>query len=212
MNKLFLCVFSSFFFIFCNLVSEEIISDNDYYNKGIALYKDASFDKAFIVFYNLAEKGDRDSQFNISNMYESGVGTTQNFSEALKWTWLCALAGEKKCFKKIDKLIFSIDKKSLEKIEKQIEDFLERMMYKKKDLKYALMLGFWFEKYSPEQNLEKSYLWYSVSVTGGLYRAMKKRNQVGDLIEPETLIDLQNKASKIYSDVKFFGQAKGDLK
>ena len=195
-----------------NIFSEEILSDNDYYNKGVKLYKDASFDKAFIIFYNLAEKGDRDSQFNISNMYEGGVGTTQNFPEALKWTWLCALAGEKKCFKKIDKLVVSIDEKSLVNVGKQIENFLEKMIYKKSDLKYALMLGFWFEKYAPEQDLEKSYLWYSVSVTGGLYRAMKKRNQVGNLIEPETLIDLQNKASKIYSEVKFFGQSKGDLK
>ena len=33
-------------------------------------------------------------------MYEGGVGTTQNFVEALKWCWLCALGGEKNVLRK----------------------------------------------------------------------------------------------------------------
>ena len=94
-----------YFFLFLilspSLHCTEITSDEEYYNKGINLYKNAKFDEAFIVFFNLAQKGERDSQFNITNMFEGGVGTTQNFVEALKWCWLCALGGEKKCFKKI---------------------------------------------------------------------------------------------------------------
>ena len=66
------------------------------------------------------------------------------------------------------------------------------------DVKYALMLA-WYEKFSPEKDLELTYLWYSVAVTGGLYKAMKNRNSVGDSLEVETLVDLQNKASKIFS-------------
>ena len=203
-----------YFFLFLilspSLHCTEITSDEEYYNKGINLYKNAKFDEAFIVFFNLAQKGERDSQFNITNMFEGGVGTTQNFVEALKWCWLCALGGEKKCFKKIEKLITKIDEESLTNVSKEVEVFLEKMLYKKSDINYSLMLGFWYEKFSPEQNIEKAYMWYSVAVTGGLYKAMKNRNNAGEYLQPETLIDLQNKASKIYSEIKYFGNTKDE--
>ena len=96
--------FFLFLFLYSSTHCAEIISDEKYYNKGINLYKNAEFDEAFVIFFNLAQKGERDSQFNITIMYEGGVGTTQNFVEALKWCWLCAIGGEKKCFKKIEKL------------------------------------------------------------------------------------------------------------
>ena len=204
----------TYFFLFLilspSLHCTEISSDEEYYNKGINLYKNAKFDEAFIVFFNLAQKGERDSQFNITNMFEGGVGTTQNFVEALKWCWLCALGGEKKCFKKIEKLITKIDEESLTNVSKEVEEFLEKMLYKNSDINYSLMLGFWYEKFSPEQNIEKAYMWYSVAVTGGLYKAMKNRNNAGENLQPETLIDLQNKASKIYSEIKYFGNTKDE--
>ena len=197
-----------FFFIFTiyysNVFSESILSDNEYYSEGIKYYKNAHFDKAFIVFYNLSEKGDRDAQFNITNMFSEGVGTTQNYPEALKWCWLCALGGEIKCYRKLSSILPRVDEKSLMKKKDEVEKFLEKKMNMNQDVTYALMLGFWYEQFSPEKDLEMAYLWYSVAVTGGIYKAMKKRNTVGDSLEVETLIELQNKASKIFSDIKYF--------
>ena len=204
----------TFFFgvilLYFNLQGKDVISDENYYNKGINLYKNAEFDDAFIIFFNLAQKGERDSQFNITNMYEGGVGTTQNYLEALKWCWLCALGGEKKCYKKISKISSKIDEESRIKIGRDVEKFLENKLYKKSDINYSLMLGFWYEKFAPEKNIEKAYMWYSVAVTGGLYKAMKNRNNAGESLQPETLIDLQDKASKIFSDIKYFTKSKKD--
>ena len=201
----FLVVFQHF-----NLHCKDIISDENYYNKGINLYKNAEFDDAFIIFFNLAQKGERDSQFNITNMYEGGVGTTQNYVEALKWCWLCALGGKKKCYEKISTISSNIDEESRIKIGKEVENFLENKLYQKSEINYSLMLGFWFEKFAPEKDIEKAYMWYSVAVTGGLYKAMKNRNNAGESIQPETLIDLQDKASKIFSDIKYFTKSKKD--
>ena len=198
--------FTTIFCFFFKCFSNEIPSDRSYYQKGVDFYKDASFDKAFIIFYNLSEKGDRDAQFNITNMFSEGVGTTQNYPEALKWCWLCALGGEKKCYKKIAGIISRVDEKSIITKKKEVEVFLENKMNINQDVKYALMLGFWYEQFSPEKDLEMAYLWYSVAVTGGIYKAMKKRNSVGDSLEVEVLIDLQNKASKIFSDIKYFSK------
>ena len=73
------------------------------------------------------------------------------------------------------------------------------------------MLGFWYEKFSPEQNIEKAYMWYSVAVTGGLYKAMKNRNNAGEsLLLQKLLLIFKIKASKIYSEIKYFGNIKDE--
>ena len=187
-----------------NLKATDFLNDEDYYQKGIDLYKDAQFSEAFIVFFNLSEKGDTNSQFNLSNMYSSGIGTTQDYKEALKYSWLCALGGEKKCSKKIAELIKKLDEKSIEEISGEVEKILKNELYKKQDILYALKLGFWYEKFSPIVDVEQAYVWYSVSVTGGLYKAMKVRDKVGEKIDADKIIELQSEANKIYTKVKYF--------
>ena len=200
-------------FLFPFFISaDEYLSDEEYYDKGIELYKSAQFSEAFIIFYNLSVKGDRNSQFNLSNMYSGGIGTTQDFSEALKWSWLCSLGGEKKCFKNLELLKSEIDEKTKEVTSKSVEEILEKELYKSQNINYALKLGFWFEKFSPNLDLEKSYLWYSVAVTGGLYKAMKVRDKVRKKIDNETVVKLQKEANKIYTELKYFVIKNGDQK
>ena len=43
-----------------------------------------------------------------------------------------------------------------------------------------------------------------MSVTGGLYKAMKVRDKVGEKIEAEKIIQLQSEANEIYTKVKYF--------
>ena len=145
-------------------------------------------------------------------MYSGGIGTTQDFSEALKWSWLCSLGGEKKCFKNLELLKSEIDEKTKEVTSKNVEEILEKELYKSQNINYALKLGFWFEKFSPNLDLEKSYLWYSVAVTGGLYKAMKVRDKVRKKIDNETVVKLQKEANKIYTELKYFVIKNGDQK
>ena len=72
------------FFFFNSLLADEILGDEEFYDKGVSLYEEGSFDESFIVFFNLAEKGHNDSIFNLSNMYYEGVGTIQNYKLSLK--------------------------------------------------------------------------------------------------------------------------------
>ena len=57
-------------------------------------------------------------------------------------------------------------------------------------------MGFWFENFSPEIDYEQSYLWYSVSVSGGIYKAMKLRDRVGEEIEAEKIVGYRLKLRK----------------
>ena len=202
------------FFLFYNVNANEIISDDEYYDKGVSLYDNGAFDESFIVFFNLAEKGHNDSIFNLSNMYYEGVGTIQNYKLSLKNCWLCALNGNKKCINKIDKVKSKVTEKVIEEIAQQIPEILEKNFVEFNNSKSAFKIGFWYENFSPEIDYEQSYLWYSVSVSGGIYKAMKLRDRVGEQIEAEKIVELQAEAEEIFTKNKYFNEGKqmeGDI-
>ena len=200
--------------LFNKINAGEILSDVEYYNKGVSLYDEGAFDESFIIFFNLAEKGHKDSIFNLSNMYYEGVGTIQNFKQSLKYCWLCVLNGNKKCLKKVDIIKSKLSENVIEEIANQIPTILEKNFIEFNNSKSAFKLGFWFENFSPEIDYEQSYLWYSVSVSGGIYKAMKLRDRVGEEIETDKIVELQTKAEEIYTKNKYFNEGKqteGDI-
>ena len=196
------------FFFFNSINADEVLSDEEFYDKGVSLYDNGSFDKSFIIFFNLAEKGHNDSIFNLSNMYYEGIGTIQNYKLSLKYCWLCALNGNKRCIKKLDKIKSKLTENVIQDIANQIPQLLEKNFVEYNDSKSAFKLGFWFENFSPEIDYEQSYLWYSVSVSGGIYRAMKLRDRVGEEIEAEKIVELQTKAEEILTKNKYFNEGK----
>jgi len=202
------------FLLFNKINAGEILSDVEYYNKGVSLYDEGAFDESFIVFFNLAEKGHKDSIFNLSNMYYEGVGTIQNFKQSLKYCWLCVLNGNKKCLKKVDRIKSKLSENAIEEIANQIPSILEKNFIEFNNSKSAFKLGFWFENFSPEIDYEQSYLWYSVSVSGGIYKAMKLRDRVGEQIEAEKIVELQTEAEEIFTKNKYFNEGEkteGDI-
>ena len=192
--------------LFNSINSDEILSDEEYYDKGVSLYERGDFDESFIVFFNLAEKGHSDSIFNLSNMYYEGVGTIQNYKLSLKYCWLCTLNGNKRCSKKVDKIKSKLSENVVEEIANQIPEILEKNFIEFNNFKSAFKLGFWFENFSPEIDYEQSYLWYSVSVSGGIYKAMKLRDRVSEEIEAEKIVELQTEAEEIFTKNKYFNK------
>ena len=118
------------FLLFNGTYADEVLSDEEYYEKGVSLYDNGAFDESFIVFFNLAEKGHNDSIFNLSNMYYEGIGTIQNYKQSLKYCWLCVLNGNKRCLKKIDKIKSKLSENIIEEIANQIPEILEKNFIK----------------------------------------------------------------------------------
>ena len=201
---------SKFFFIFLifftELTSEDLIDDETYYLNGVKLYDQGNFKESYIIFFNLSEKGNKDAIFNLSNMYFEGIGTTQNYHKSLEYTWLCSLNGNKKCIKKLKKVREKLEEDEVLKISKIIPERLENEFLNNNDIISAFKLGYWFEKFSPEIDFEKSYLWYSVSVSAGVYKAMKLRDRVGELIDKKKISELQVEANEIFTKNKYFGK------
>ena len=203
----------NFFYIILIIISlsdlvlaEEKIDDDSFYSKGVEHYDNGEFKKSFIIFFNLAQKGNKDAVYNISNMYYEGIGTTQDFISSLKYSWLCTLNGNKKCLKKTSILKEKIDENTIANLSKEIEKTLENDFIKNLNSISAFKLGYWFERISPEIDLEKSYLWYSVSVSGGVYKAMKIRDRVENQLENEKIAELQKEANAIFTKNKYFNK------
>ena len=83
------------------------------------------------------------------------------------------------------------------------QEMLEEKYVDNQDPHAAFKLAYWFENFSPEIDLEKSYLWYSVSVSSGNYKAMKFRDRVGELLENDVILDLQKEAFDIFTKQKY---------
>ena len=184
------------------------LNDIDYYKSGVDFYENGEFKKSFIVFFNLSEKGNKDAIFNLSNMYFEGIGTTQDYSKSLKYTWLCSLNGNKKCLNKIESIKDKLEEEEFFKISKTIPKILENGYVNDNNPILAFQLGYWYEKISPEIDFEKSYLWYSVSVSSGVYKAMKMRDRVGKLIEKKKITEIQLQANEILTKNTYFNSKK----
>ena len=202
---LFKIIFFVSFIFTSQLFSQELIDDDTYYEKGVKFYDEGDFKKSFIVFFNLSEKGNKDAIYNLSNMYFEGIGTTQNFHKSLEYTWFCSLNGNKKCIKKLKNVKKKLTDEEVVQVSKLIPTQLEKNFIDKNDIISAFKLGYWFEKFSPEIDFEKSYLWYSVSVSAGVYKAMKLRDRVGELIDKKKINELQAEANEIFTKNKYFG-------
>ena len=188
--------------------TSEYLNDMDYYNSGVDFYENGEFKKSFIVFFNLSEKGNKDAIFNLSNMYFEGIGTTQDYTSSLKYTWLCSLNGNKKCLNKIKSIKDKLEEDEFLKISTTIPEILEDGYVNDNDPISAFQLGYWYEKISPEIDFEKSYLWYSVSVSSGVYKAMKIRDRVGKLIDKKKITEIQLQANEILTKNKYFNLKK----
>ena len=141
-------------------------------------------------------------------MFYEGIGTVQNFELSLKYSWLCSLNGNKRCLKKIKSLEQKLDQDEFLKISRNIPKILEDDFINKNNSISAFKLGYWYEKISPEIDFEKSYLWYSVSVSSGIYKAMKMRDRVGERIEKKNITGIQQEANAIFTKNKYFNTNK----
>ena len=201
-------LFEGFSFAETSTSETKYLNDIDYYKSGVDFYENGEFKKSFIVFFNLSEKGNKDAIFNLSNMYFEGIGTTQDYSKSLKYSWLCSLNGNKKCLSKIESIKDRLEEEEFLKISTTIPEILENGYVNDNDPISAFQLGYWYEKISPEIDFEKSYLWYSVSVSSGVYKAMKMRDRVGKLIEKKKITEIQLQANQILTKNKYFNSKK----
>ncbi len=99
-----------------------------------------------------------------------------------------------------------MNENDVKSITMEVIDILENDFSENKNPISAFKLGYWFENFSPEIDLEKAYLWYSVSVSGGVYKAMKMRDKVAESLEKDKISKIQLEANEILTREKYFSK------
>jgi TPR repeat protein len=81
------------------------------YKKAFALYKDGSYEDAYYSFKNLAQIGNKPSQYQLGVMYYRGEFVEKDLVEAYAWIKLAAESGSEQHEKVSSKLLGSLDDK-----------------------------------------------------------------------------------------------------
>ena len=55
------------------------------FEAGVDAYERGDYETALKEFRLLAEQGNAEAQYNLGNMYRSGLGMPQDYQEAMKW-------------------------------------------------------------------------------------------------------------------------------
>lgn len=76
-----------------NIVYYESSSLRTKYDDALKFYENGSYDKAFSLFEDLANKGHAESAFKIADMYDFGIGTEKSYVRSAKWYLYAAERG-----------------------------------------------------------------------------------------------------------------------
>ena len=74
-------------------------------------------------FRRAAERGMLDSQYNLAQLYETGLGVTANSAEAYRWYLIAAQTGDQDALKKVATLKAQVPPAGRAEIERQARAF-----------------------------------------------------------------------------------------
>jgi hypothetical protein len=79
------------------------------YEQGNEIYDMGDYQRAFNIFFPLAESGDVRAQISVASMYLSGMGIPQSLTEAMKWYRPAANQGHPLAQYSLAIILFDID-------------------------------------------------------------------------------------------------------
>jgi TPR repeat protein len=129
------------------------------------------FDNAVKVAREAAEAG------NVEVQFWHGVGLTQNYLEALRWTTLAALSGHEKAFAARKIILPTVDAPNWPKV----LDWSRQRLQKNAESGFNPALFAMAKSYSPDfgfENPVEEYYWASLAVAIGDTSARKRRDEL----------------------------------
>ena len=147
------------------------------FTEAVNAVKEKKYELAADIFEKLAEEGDIDAQFNYAILVRNGLGRAQNYSEALYWTWLSYAGGLEKADKVLDKILELVPEESHEQIRERVLLFILNKI-NSGDTSSLLNFGKYYLNILPEEDYNKSYLFYSIAAAFGEEGAKEKRDEI----------------------------------
>ena len=141
-----------------------------------------------------AETGDLEGQFRLALFYWHGVGTTQNYIDALRWCTLAALANHKRALAARALMLPSIDLAQAPKILDWARQRLQKTAEGGKDSDIVAMSRSYSAAFGFENSSEQ-YFWAAIAVALGDASLRKERDAAGAKLAVADTAKAQDKAA-----------------
>jgi hypothetical protein len=233
MKKIIFPIFVSL--LFSTLFTSEVFSyETELRSMAYTAYKEKNYEKAFNLYYKLANRGDTEAQMCLGILYQFGEGILQNSTEAAKWVDLSAEKGDAEAEFNLGTIYYqgkcvnaNYDqgvewlKSSAKKGHSEAQYYLGSAYYVNKNyaesfkfLKSAAENGhldaqryigvMYFTGKGVKQNIISSYMWLSISSSTGNTESIEFRNTISKTMTQDQIEKGKIKAREC-QDKKFKG-------
>ena len=149
---------------------------------------------AFRQMLILAEANEVEAQHNLSLFYWHGVGSTQNFDEAIRWSTLAAVRGHKKAVAARKAMVETIDpqvvKKAMDWVRGRLNGYAEAG-----DDSALMPLSTSYLPAFGAPNPAESYFWAALSVSTGKAEAKRQRDAIVSTMNQSDVLKAQQRAN-----------------
>ena len=149
---------------------------------------------AFRSTLAMADSNDLEAQHNLSLFYWHGVGSSQNFDEALRWSTMAAIRGHRRAITARKIMVQGIDAQ----VEKKAMEWARARLIKDAEAgdNYALqpLSTSFLKDFAPPNDLE-AYFWGALAVSMGRIEARRQRDLVIVNMKQADIVKTQQRAN-----------------
>lgn len=150
---------------------------------------------AFRLSRDKAEKGDIDSQYNVSLFFWHGVGAPQNFEEALRWSTLAAIRGHRKATSARSLMLRTLEPKLAQSAMEWSRTRLIKQAEGGDDHSLAPLAVSYRSEFGFANDAE-AYFWASLAVSMGRVELRRQRDALVQTMKQPDVIKAQQRATE----------------
>lgn len=183
--------------IYAKMTFADITTSNVTFAEAVQAVKDKDYQHAVNLFELQAFAAQHDAQYNLALLLKSGKGRPQNYQQALFWAWSAYLGGIEPAKELSDELKKLLPEDSLKMTRENVADILQDQI-NAGDRSALMELALFYREVAEQPNFEEAYMWYSIASAFLIDGAISERDEAASSIEPKSIVELQDRAGKIF--------------
>ena len=184
-------------FIPTQLTLADITTSNVTFAEAVQAVKDKNYQHAVNLFELQAFAAQHDAQYNLALLLQAGKGRPQNYQQALFWAWSAYLGGIEPAEELSEDLKSLLPDDSLKVTREKLVELLQDRI-DAGDRSALMELALFYKKVAEVPNFEEAYMWYSIASAFLIEGAISKRDEAASSVEAKLMVELQDKAGKIF--------------
>ena len=175
----------------------DITTSNVTFAEAVQAVRDKNYQHAVNLFELQAFAAQHDAQYNLALLLQAGKGRPQNYRQALFWAWSAYLGGIEPAEELSEDLKSLLPEESLKLTREKLVELLQDRI-DSGDRSALMELALFYEKVAEVPNFEEAYMWYSIASAFLIEGAISKRDEAASSVEAKLMVELQDKAVKIF--------------